>query len=60
MSRNEMEVVRQEGYLIWMTHVPDSVKKGCVMRSEHGTEPVVVVYVDREEDLVGILPMSEL
>lgn len=55
----QMEVISQEGYLIWVDKVPTELSKGMVMMSEAG-EQVMVVYVDRSEELVGILPVSQL
>ena len=55
-----MIVVKQEGYLLWMDEVDDGVKKGAVMESDMTGEHVVVVYVDREENLLGVIPKDAL
>lgn len=55
----EMEVVSQDGYLLTMNWVPDEIRKGAMMRSDAG-ESVIVVYVERDENLIGVLPLDQL
>ena len=56
----DLEVIRNEGYLLWMNHVPAEIKKGSMLMQPETGQKIVVVYVDRSEDLVGFIPMEEL
>lgn len=54
-----MQVIEQEGYLLHVTEVDPMVRKGAVMMNQRTGEQIVVVYVDREDDIIGFLPMDE-
>jgi hypothetical protein len=54
-----MQVEGQEGYLLWMDELHPQLQKGHVLKSQNTGEEIVVVYIDRDEDCFGFLPMSE-
>lgn len=54
-----MEVQKQEGYLIWMDELHPELQRGHVLISERSDEQIVVMYIDREENVLGFLPRNE-
>lgn len=55
-----MKVISQENYLLYVDEVPPSVVKGAVMANQRTSDRIVVVYVDREENIIGFLPFDEV
>ena len=55
-----MEVQGQEGYLLWMDEIPAEVVKGAVLMNQRSGDQVVIVYVDREEAVLGFLPIEDV
>jgi hypothetical protein len=54
-----MEVQGQDGYLLWMDELHPDIQKGSVLMNQRTEEQVVVMYIDREENVLGFLPISE-
>lgn len=54
-----MEVQKQEGYLLYMDELHPELQRGHVLMSERTNEQVVVMFIDREDNVLGFLPRDE-
>jgi hypothetical protein len=54
-----MEVQGREGYLLYMDEIDPSVTKGTVLKNARTDDEVVIMYIDREENVLGFLPIGE-
>lgn len=54
-----MEVQSQEGYLLYMDEIDANVVKGTVLKNARTDDEVVIMYIDRDECVLGFLPIGE-
>jgi hypothetical protein len=60
VDRGEMRIIKQENYLLTLDMVREGLKIGHIVpiQSHNRTYNVKVVYIDRENNEVGILPVT--
>lgn len=54
-----MMVLDQEGFLLYVDEIPWEVQRGAIMMNQRTGDQVEIVFIDRDENVIGFLPMED-